>query len=700
MPVSRRSLLTGMGSALAIPAFGAAAPVSTAKWGIWSVTITAVQISLHGFYPKDGSPLPAKFDLSLDGGATWPYGTGFAHDNGAWDAWIYNVKIAPGTYHVVMRDSADHAIVAVAPSPAVLHPNTAPSAIQFTPIKFSTSLPTGSLIGVITATGGTPQLPLTLAAAAENSPGYAIAPLGGGKWRVSIADQGRLAAGENRLAGRIASGKMAKPFSFTFPVARGHVVPAEAMMFRQAPGLTNATAIGSPAFRVGMKGYAGGTFSILSQAAPADPGSNMRARYTLTGETGTTSNTLSAQDERIQLSWTDGVHTCVAEHVIKIGSVLNTGPVVHVANQGALGAKMARVQNNPLGRYKGAVIVVAPGPYNAGWLLPHALDGWNNNGFLGPQTIKGAPGVMPVMEQTGAWINNGKGWLESWGWDLEIIGLEFANLFQSNPGEIGNFAGIKLNAGVLGKTLIRFVYAHNCTNGVLGGEPGQIVTIADCEFAKNGGGDGFTHNFYLAAVSEATVQRVVSWGANVGHCGKIRAAKGHVSDSVFADGPFGCASYLLDLPDGGVHVVKNVIFEKGPHAQNGPLLRYGEECQNQHPVNTLLVEDCVFINHVGKNDRLYNDSLVYPVAIQVGLASGHKARALVRNCKFYGFTKQQATHSDGPNARIALGGGNQFLPLSEAPESSAYMSRPFAAGGYASATGAPAPYHTGPMKGH
>lgn len=375
----------------------------------------------------------------------------------------------------------------------------------------------------------------------------------------------------------------------------------------------------------------------------------------------------------------------MAPQTVTIGDALGTGPALAIANQADLGSIMAAAQTDPLGKYKGAVATVAPGTYNSGWLLPNAADGWNDNAFLGPQTIKAAAGVMPILSQAGAWIPNGKGWLETFGCDAEIIGLEFANLFQSYPGEVGNFAAIKLNAGVLGKTLIQFIFAHNCTDGVLGGEPGQIVSILDSEFAKCGG-DGYTHNFYVAAVSQTLVQRVVSWGANVGHCGKIRAASGQVLDSVFADGPFGCASYLLDFPDGGVHIVRNTIFDKGPNAQNGPMIRFGEECQNRHPTNTLLVDTCTFINRVGTNDKLGNGDYVTVTPVQVGLASGCKASAVVENSTFFGFTQAQAFATDGANATITLGVGNQFLPLSEAPDPSTYMKHPYEAGGYKSAT--------------
>ena len=700
MPVSRRSLLaTGAGSLLVSPALAAGRLKTTADFRITNAAVHPNQIWLHGSYPPPGHELPQSYQYTLDGGRNWKQAGGFAHDNGAWDTWINGIDLKPGTYTIAIRNAANHAEIAVAPGSYAINPNTAPANVSFNPIKFSTSLPTGSLIGVISASGGTPQSPLVLTSAAENSPGYKIEKIGDDKWQVSIGEQSRIRAGENRLAGKVESGHLSKPFSFTFHVAQGHVVPESALKLVQARRLTNATAIGFPAFRLAIEGYQGGTFSILSQEAPADPGGHMAARYTLKGAEGVTSNTLSAQKEPILFSWTDGINTCVAERSLEIASVLGTGPLIRISGQAALSAKIGDAQKAALGRYRGAVFLVEGGVYDAGWAMPGAQDGWDGNGFFGPQTIKGARGTLPIMEQTKSWIPNAKGWLETWGWDLDVIGLEFANLYQSYPGEVGNFAAIKLNAGVLGKTRVQYAYIHNCTDGVMGGEPGQVVELLDSEFAKCGGGDGYTHNFYLSAITRALVRRVVSWGANVGHCGKIRAASGLVEDSVFADGPFGSASYLLDLPDGGAHAVRNTIFEKGPHAQNGPMLRYGEETANKHPVNTLLVEGCSFINRVGSQDKLYNGDYVDPVAIQFGLADGRKAKAVVRNCTFYGLSHSQITRSDGPNASITMGSGNRFLPLSAAPAPSTYMRHPFAAGGYRTSTTRLAPYREGPMKG-
>ena len=699
MRLSRRSLLGAGPAILAARAARAGTLTQTANFRIISWNLKNGTLSIHGSYPASGTPpLPKRYDYTLDGGQHWVAAGEFAMDSGAWDSWVYGLSPPPGQYTLAIRDHADPARIAVAPGSFTVTANSAPERVRFEPVPLSTALPEGFPAGELIAEGGHPHFPLVLHLDAASSPGFTVAPIADGHWQLRIASPGPR-AGTRHLTGTIASDDRSMRFAVTFPVRPGRRLASSLLQFTPAPGLSNATAIGSPAFMLAMHGHAGGSFAILAQDAPANPGRHMRARYALDGAAGQTANTLSAGTETLRLTWSNGEDVCVADHALTVTDTIGTGPKLAVSGPNALAGVMGRVSSDPLGRYRGATITLAPGTYISGWLMPQGASGWNDDSFFGPTAFQGAPGVMPVLAQPGTWIQNAKGWLETFGWDVDIAGLEFANLAQSYPGEVGNFAGIKLNAGVLGRTRIRAIYAHNCTNGVLGGEAGQIVLIEDSEFAKCGGGDGFTHNFYIANVTRATIRRVLSWGANVGHCGKIRAQAGLIEDCVFADGTEGSASYLLDLPDGGAHVVRGTLFEKGPHAQNNALLRYGEECQSRHPVNTLLVEGCTFINRTGTADRLYNGYTVNPVGVQVALASHGPAQAVVRDCKFYGFTRETATHIDAANVTLRMEGQNLFLPLSAAPAPASYMGHPFARLGYRSGSGGPGPYTDGPRKG-
>jgi hypothetical protein len=699
----------------AAPASSTAAPAATAtssaKPGmvLTNASLTPNQLWVHGPWPA--TPW-SQYDYTIDGGKTWVPAGGFANDGGTFDSWVYNMTNPAGTYNVGIRDHNNPSDVSMYPTPLVINPNTAPATVTTSSIKFSNATPNGFIVGKVVASGGTPQNPLTLSSTMTIPPGLTLVGAGSGTWNIVVADQTKLVAGMPTLSGSIMSGDLGKEFTATIPIESGKIIDASAMTFSQSTGLTNATPLNSVIGNAVVEGYSAGAFGVYAQAGVAD-GSNMAARYafspTISGQLINT-NTLAAQNEQVTLMWTDGTDVCLSPQTISIQDVIGHGPSLSVTDQASLVSVMQETQSDPLGKYAGAVVTVAAGlTFNSGWVEPGAADGWNGNGFLGPIAFIGARGVMTQLTQTGSWVPNGKGWLETLGWDVRIQGFEFANLAQSYPGEVGNFAAIKLNADCLGATSIDSIFSHNCTDGVLGGFPGQIITITNSEFAKNGGGDGYTHNFYLNTASYALVKRVVSWGANVGHCGKARCAAGLVQDSVFADGPNGCASYNLDIPDGGDWTVQNTIIEKGPNGQNSPLISYGEECANHHPVNNLVVDGCTFINRAVNPPKLYNGDTINPVGVYARLASGAPCTVTIKNSKFYGFNAGQAWQAGNANTTIIDGGGNEYLPLDQAPAQSSYISldptdanptnHPWQAAGYTSSTKTLAGYLAGPMSG-
>ena len=52
--------------------------------------------------------------------------------------------------------------------------------------------------------------------------------------------------------------------------------------------------------------------------------------------------------------------------------------------------------------------------------------------------------------------------------------------------------------------MLRNSYLHDNENGLLtGANATSEITIDHCEFARNGGGEGSTHNLYVGAVGQA-----------------------------------------------------------------------------------------------------------------------------------------------------------------------------------------------------
>jgi hypothetical protein len=135
-------------------------------------------------------------------------------------------------------------------------------------------------------------------------------------------------------------------------------------------------------------------------------------------------------------------------------------------------------------------------------------------------------------------------------------------------------------------------------NGILS-DDGGAITIERSEFARNGFGDGYTHNIYVGAVERLTVSASYFHEAKIGHNLKSRAKQTVIENSYFMDGPTGTASYLVDFPNGGVVTLRGNLFHKGPNADNSIAIAYGQEGLNK-PVNTLeMSHNTVVMTHSG-----------------------------------------------------------------------------------------------------
>ena len=165
------------------------------------------------------------------------------------------------------------------------------------------------------------------------------------------------------------------------------------------------------------------------------------------------------------------------------------------------------------------------------------------------------------------------------GTDVEIDGIEFHGVKVPHR----NGAGIR--AEHRGNLAIRDSGFFDSENGILGGHAGSTVTIERSEFARNGYGDGYSHNLYIGDVDRLTVTDSFFHEAKVGHNLKSRARETRIENSYLMDGPTGSASYLADFPNGGVVHLRGNLFHKGPNAENETAIAYGAEGL-QWPTNT------------------------------------------------------------------------------------------------------------------
>lgn len=147
---------------------------------------------------------------------------------------------------------------------------------------------------------------------------------------------------------------------------------------------------------------------------------------------------------------------------------------------------------------------------------------------------------------------------------------------------------------------VRNCFFHDNENGILGGA-GNVL-IERTEFARNGSGDGYTHNIYiLDRTQRFTLRYSYTHHAKVGHNVKSRARENHILYNRVTDESDGTASYSIDLPNGGIAYVIGNVIHKGRMAENETLVRFGAEGLQQgdnefYVVNNTMVND----RHAGR----------------------------------------------------------------------------------------------------
>jgi hypothetical protein len=165
----------------------------------------------------------------------------------------------------------------------------------------------------------------------------------------------------------------------------------------------------------------------------------------------------------------------------------------------------------------------------------------------------------------------GKGIWVVTGSNTTIHSVEFHGAKVSDQ----NGAGIRQEGPNL---TLRDAGFYDNENGILGGtSSASTVTIEYSEFARNGYGDGYSHNIYIGTIGRLNVRASYFHEAKIGHNLKSRARETYIENSYFMDGPTGTASYLVDTPNGGVVFLRGNLFQKGPRADNSISVAYGQE---------------------------------------------------------------------------------------------------------------------------
>jgi hypothetical protein len=186
-----------------------------------------------------------------------------------------------------------------------------------------------------------------------------------------------------------------------------------------------------------------------------------------------------------------------------------------------------------------------------------------------------------------------------------------------------NGAGIRFETGSL---ILRNTGFYDNEDGVLGGAAGATVTVEYSEFARNGFGDGYSHNVYIGFADRVNVKASYFHHAKIGHNFKSRAKENRIEDSYFLDGTDGTSSYLLDFPNGGLVYMRGNVLQKGPNADNSTLVSFNAEPGAggvRWTVNTVTMVHNTLVTTYGSGAFLYVPGDTQAVTLTANLYAGN-----------------------------------------------------------------------------
>jgi hypothetical protein len=180
-----------------------------------------------------------------------------------------------------------------------------------------------------------------------------------------------------------------------------------------------------------------------------------------------------------------------------------------------------------------------------------------------------------------------------------------------------NGAGIRAEGNGL---TIRNSGFYDNENGILGPDGGDL-TIDGSEFARNGYGDGFSHNLYAGPANRVLVTSSYFHEAKIGHNFKSRAKETRIENSYFMDGANGTSSYLINVPNGGAVYLRGNLLHKGPKADNSISIAFGEEGQ-RWTTNTLEMVHNTLVSTYSGGGFIDAAALVQSIKLTANLFAG------------------------------------------------------------------------------
>lgn len=171
--------------------------------------------------------------------------------------------------------------------------------------------------------------------------------------------------------------------------------------------------------------------------------------------------------------------------------------------------------------------------------------------------------------------------------DLTVEHLEFSGAANGDL----NGCGIRYQAGNL---VVKNSYFHDNQMNLLGNPSSGTMLVDNCEFGKTLPTSGFSHSLYIGHMAKAVITDSYFHDTTTGQHIKSRADYTLIENNRMVDGT-GDSSYAVDLPNGGVGIVRGNVMVQKAGASNLSIIHFGGE-GTPYANSSLRVEKNVIIN--------------------------------------------------------------------------------------------------------
>ncbi|WP_438004104.1 right-handed parallel beta-helix repeat-containing protein [Sorangium sp. So ce321] len=236
--------------------------------------------------------------------------------------------------------------------------------------------------------------------------------------------------------------------------------------------------------------------------------------------------------------------------------------------------------------------------------------GWSKNGL----TLRGVGGLAKI--DAAGKSSGGKAIWVIAGNDTVVEDIELTGAAVPDQ----NGAGIRQEGANL---TVRGCFFHDNENGILAGDnAASTILIERSEFARNGAGDGQSHNLYINHVARLIFQHNYSHASNVGHLLKTRALENHVLYNRLTQED-GTGSYEIDVPSGGLTFIIGNLVQQGPDTGNGSIVAYRLESNGANANTELFVVNNTFVNERPNGGTFLNiSSSAVPAVVRNNIFAG------------------------------------------------------------------------------